>query len=64
MEMLRGRTLGDESGAIKYRRSVSQTLEINNNGGLKLGQVESCLSTTKNISPLPQYLWPPNMAGW
>ena len=40
-------------------------LEINSNGGLKRGHVESCSSTTKNIkSPLPQCLWPSNLAGW
>ena len=40
-------------------------LKINSNGGLKRGHVESCLSTTKDlISPLPQCLWPPNLAGW
>ena len=26
--------------------------------------VESCSSTTKNIFPLPQCLWPPNLASW
>ena len=38
-------------------------LEINSNGGSKRGHVESCSSTTTNIiSPLPQCLWPPNVA--
>ena len=31
---------------------------------LKRGHVESCPSTTKNISSLPQCQWPPNVAGW
>ena len=40
-------------------------LEINSNGGSKRGHVESDSSITANIiSPLPQSLWPPNMAGW
>lgn len=26
--------------------------------------VETCFSTTKNMSPLPECLWPPNLAGW
>ena len=39
-------------------------LEINSNGGSKRGHVESCPLTTKNISPLPQCLWPPNFASW
>ena len=40
-------------------------LEINSNGGLKRGHVQSCLRTTKNIiSLLPQCLWPPCLAGW
>ena len=29
-------------------------LEVNNNGGFKRKHVESCPSTTKNISPLPK----------
>ena len=41
------------------------SIEINSNGSLKRGHVESCPSTTKNIiSPLPQCLWPSNLAGW
>ena len=39
-------------------------LEINSNGGSKRGHVESCPLTTKNKSPLPQCLWPPNFASW
>ena len=39
-------------------------LEINSGGGSKRGHVESCPLTTKNISPLPQCLWPPNFASW
>ena len=39
--------------------------ETNSNGGFKQEHVESCSSTTKNIvSPLPQCVWPPNLAGW
>ena len=39
-------------------------LEINSNGESKRGHVESCpLTTTNIISPLPQGLWPPNVAG-
>ena len=39
-------------------------LEINSNRGFKLERVQSSSSTTKSISPLPQCLWPPNLAGW
>ena len=40
------------------------SLEINSDGGFKLGHVESSISTIKNITPLPQCLRPPNLAGW
>ena len=39
-------------------------LEINSNGGLKREHLEFSSSATKNISPLPQSQWPPNLAGW
>ena len=39
-------------------------LEINSNGGLKREYLEFSFSATKNISPLPQCLWPPNLAVW
>ena len=39
-------------------------LEINSNGELKREHLESSSSATKNISPLPQCLWPPNLAGF
>ena len=35
-------------------------LEIYSNGGVKQEHVESCPSTTKNISQLPQCLWQAN----
>ena len=40
-------------------------LKINSNSGFKREHVESCSSTTKNITsrPLPQCLWPANLAG-
>ena len=37
--------------------------KLNSNGGLKQGHPEVSSSTTKNISPLPPFLWPPNLAG-
>ena len=39
-------------------------LEKNSNGGLKRDHLEFSFSANKNISPLPQYLWPPNLAVW
>ena len=39
-------------------------LEINSNGRVNRQHVESCPLTTKNITPLPQLLWPPNLVGW
>ena len=40
-------------------------LEINSNGGYKKGHVESYPPTTNNIiSPLPQFLRPPNLTDW
>ena len=39
-------------------------LEINSNGGLKRQHLESSSSATERIiSPLPQRIWPPNLAG-
>ena len=39
-------------------------LEVNSNGGLKREHLEFSSLATKNISPLPQCLWPPSLAGW
>ena len=40
-------------------------LEINSNGELKRGHLEFSSSALKSIlSPLLQYLWAPNLAGW
>ena len=48
-----------------WEHDMPCALEMNSNGGLRRGHVESWPSTTKNIvSPLPQCLWPPNLAGW
>ena len=53
---------------LKHRvceHDMSCALEISSNEASKRGHVESCPSTTTNIiSPLPQCLWPPNLAGW
>ena len=39
--------------------------EPNSNDGFKREHLESCPSTTKNIvSPLQQYIWPPDLGGW
>ena len=39
--------------------------EANNNDGFKREYLQSCPSTTKNIvSPLQQYIWPPDLGGW
>ena len=37
---------------------------INSNDGFKRWCVKFCPSTTKNISPLPPYLWRPSLGGW
>ena len=43
---------------------ITSTLEINSNGDSS-ENVESCSSTIRSIiSPLPQCLWPPNLAVW
>ena len=47
-----------------FELGMSCALEINSNGGIKGGYVESCPSTTKNISPVLQCLWSPNVAVW
>ena len=39
-------------------------LEINSDGGIKWGYVETCSRITKNKSPLQQCLWPPNLERW
>ena len=47
-----------------FEHGTARALEINNNGGLKRKQVESCPPATKNISSLPECLWPPDLVGW
>ena len=48
-----------------WEHDIPCALEINRNVGYKREHVEYCSSTTKNIiSPLPQCLWSPNLAGW
>ena len=42
---------------------MSCALEKNSNGRIKQA-LETCFSTTKNISPMLQCLWPTNLAGW
>ena len=39
-------------------------LETNSNGGLKREHLEFSSLAVKNIYPLLQSLWPPNLAGW
>ena len=52
---------------LKFRvceHGMPYALDINSNGELKRGHVESYPPTIKNIiSPLPQCLWPTNSAG-
>ena len=47
---------------IWYAVCKSCPLEIKNNDRFKRDHMESCSSTTKNISPLAQCLWPSNLA--
>ena len=43
---------------------IPYTLGKDSNAGFRREHMESCPSTTKSIiSPLPQYLWSPNLAG-
>ena len=52
---------------LKFRmweNSMSCALEINHYGECKQGHVKYCPWTTTNISPLPECMWPPNLAGW
>ena len=46
-----------------YEYGMPRALEINSESRLKEKHVKSFSSTTKNIYPLQQCLWPPNMAG-
>ena len=46
---------------VIYRAIKPCPLEINNKSWLKQKHLESSSSTTKNISPLPQSLWSPNL---
>ena len=39
-------------------------LEISSNSGLKREHMESCSSTTKHVSALPQCLWRPNLKSY
>ena len=54
------------AGVLKFRAyeyGMPCALEINCESRLKEKHVKSFSSTTKNIYPLQECLWPPNMAG-
>ena len=44
--------------------SMSRALEVNSNDRFKQEHVKSYPSFTKNVFPLTQCIWPPNLAGW